>query len=159
GGRGVSLQYALMGNRLQHKRLFSACAFPLPDPQDVFLAAQVKFDDLSGDLKQLQQDLSKCEKNVQKVCSDSPEELLQPFKDKMEAFDLVLYFGLKPKPGEKEVTTSHLFMLWFEFCADFKSRWKRENKNISKQRYESARNTNRPLKHLIKIKIFILHKA
>ncbi|KAF7230921.1 formin isoform X2 [Nothobranchius furzeri] len=136
-------------------------AFPLPDPQDVFLAAQVKFDDLSGDLKQLQQDLSKCEKNVQKVCSDSPEELLQPFKDKMEAFvlsarkehaemsyqlttaqqsfqDLVLYFGLKPKPGEKEVTTSHLFMLWFEFCADFKSRWKRENKNISKQRLKEA---------------------
>lgn len=31
---------------------------------------------------------SGCEKDVQKVCSDSPEEHLQPFKDKMEAFSL-----------------------------------------------------------------------
>lgn len=52
--------------------------------------------------------------------------------------DLALYFGLKPKPGEKEVTTGYFFMLWFEFCADFKARWKRENKNISKERYQIA---------------------
>lgn len=32
--------------------------FPLPEPQDVFLAAQVKFDDLSGDLRQLGRDLT-----------------------------------------------------------------------------------------------------
>ncbi|XP_051265961.1 formin isoform X1 [Dicentrarchus labrax] len=135
--------------------------FPLPEPQDVFLAAQVKFDDLNRDLRQLGRDLTKCEKDVQKVCSDSPEEHLQPFKDKMEAFvlsarkehadasyqlmtvqksfqDLVLYFGLRPKTGEKEVTTGHFFMLWFEFCADFKARWKRENKNLSKERLKEA---------------------
>uniref|UniRef100_A0A673CLM3 FH2 domain-containing protein n=1 Tax=Sphaeramia orbicularis TaxID=375764 RepID=A0A673CLM3_9TELE len=125
----------------------NSSAFPLPEPQDVFLAAQVKFDDLNRDLRQLGRDLTRCEKGVQEVCSYSPEEHLQPFKDKMEAFvlsgeylnlvfqDLVLYFGVKPKTGEKEVTTSHFFMLWFEFCADFKARWKRENKNISKERY------------------------
>ncbi|XP_029984597.1 formin isoform X1 [Sphaeramia orbicularis] len=136
-------------------------AFPLPEPQDVFLAAQVKFDDLNRDLRQLGRDLTRCEKGVQEVCSYSPEEHLQPFKDKMEAFvlsarkehaevsyqlmtvqksfqDLVLYFGVKPKTGEKEVTTSHFFMLWFEFCADFKARWKRENKNISKERLKEA---------------------
>ncbi|KAM9355178.1 formin-like isoform 1-T1 [Pholidichthys leucotaenia] len=135
--------------------------FPLPEPQDVFLAAQVKFDDLDRDLRQLGHDLMRCEKDVQKVCCDSSEEHLQPFKDKMEAFvlsarkeltdasnqlttaqksfqDLVLYFGLKPKTGEKEVTASYFFMLWFEFCADFKSRWKRENKNISKERLKEA---------------------
>ncbi|XP_041832732.1 formin [Melanotaenia boesemani] len=135
--------------------------FPLPEPQDVFLAAQVKFDDLNRDLRQLKQDLTRCEKDVKKVCSESPEEHQQPFKDKMEAFiltaqkehveasyqlmtvqksfqDLVLYFGLKPKVGEKGVTTSHLFMLWFEFCADFKVRWKRENKNISNERLKEA---------------------
>lgn len=33
-------------------------AFPLPEPQDVFLAAQVKFDDLSRDLAQLGRDLT-----------------------------------------------------------------------------------------------------
>lgn len=48
--------------------------------------------------------------------------------------DLALYFGLKPKTGEKEVIAGHFFMLWFEFCADFKARWKKENKNISKER-------------------------
>uniref|UniRef100_A0A8C9WZD8 FH2 domain-containing protein n=1 Tax=Sander lucioperca TaxID=283035 RepID=A0A8C9WZD8_SANLU len=117
--------------------------FPLPEPQDVFLAAQVKFDDLNRDLRQLGRDLTRCEKDVQKVCSDSPGKNLQPFKDKMEAFvlsgdfqDLVLYFGLKPKSGEKEVTPGHLLMLWFEFCADFKARWKRENKTISNERYQ-----------------------
>ncbi|GLD49663.1 formin-like protein [Lates japonicus] len=135
--------------------------FPLPEPQDVFLAAQVKFDDLNRDLRQLGRDLTRCEKDVQRVCSDSPEEHLQPFKDKMEAFvlsarkehaeasyqlmtvqksfqDLVLYFGLRPKTGEKEVTAGHFFMLWFEFCADFKARWKKENKNISKERLKEA---------------------
>lgn len=49
--------------------------------------------------------------------------------------DLVLYFGLKPKTGETEVTSAHFLMLWFEFCGDFKARWKRENKNISTERY------------------------
>lgn len=52
--------------------------------------------------------------------------------------DLALYFGLKPKAGEKEVTTGYFFMLWFEFCADFNARWKRENKKISKERYQTA---------------------
>ncbi|XP_078130692.1 formin [Sander vitreus] len=135
--------------------------FPLPEPQDVFLAAQVKFDDLIRDLRQLGRDLTRCEKDVQKVCSDSPANNLQPFKDKMEAFvlsarkehaqasyqlmtvqksfqDLVLYFGLKPKSGEKEVTPGHLLMLWFEFCADFKARWKREIKTISNERLKEA---------------------
>ncbi|XP_047243566.1 formin [Girardinichthys multiradiatus] len=135
--------------------------FPLPEPQDVFMAAQVKFKDLSRDLRQFEQDLTRCEKNLQKACSESPDEYLQPFKDKMEAFvltarkehaeasyqlmtvqksfqDVALYFGLKPKPGEEEVTTSHLFTLWFEFCADFKVRWKRENKSFSKERLKQA---------------------
>ncbi|XP_032399519.1 formin [Etheostoma spectabile] len=135
--------------------------FPLPEPQDVFLAAQVKFDDLNRDLRQLGRDLIRCEKDVQKVCSDSPGKNLQPFKDKMEAFvlsarkehaeasyllmtvqksfqDLVLYFGLKPKSGEKEVTPAHVLMLWFEFCADFKASWKRENKTIYNERLKEA---------------------
>uniref|UniRef100_A0A3B5KUQ8 FH2 domain-containing protein n=1 Tax=Xiphophorus couchianus TaxID=32473 RepID=A0A3B5KUQ8_9TELE len=33
--------------------------FPLPEPQDVFMAAQVKFDDLYRDLRQLEQDLTR----------------------------------------------------------------------------------------------------
>uniref|UniRef100_A0A3Q2TDW5 Uncharacterized protein n=1 Tax=Fundulus heteroclitus TaxID=8078 RepID=A0A3Q2TDW5_FUNHE len=56
---------------------------------------------------------------------------------------VALYFGLKPKPGETAVTTGHLFMLWFEFCADFKARWKRENKSISKQLKEAQQSVKR----------------
>eukprot|EP00063_Salmo_salar_P086748 XP_014061583.1 PREDICTED: formin-like isoform X1 [Salmo salar] len=135
--------------------------FPLPEPQDVFLAAQVKFEDITKDLRQLRRDLTVCEKGVQKVCSSSSEEHLQPFKDKMESFvliasneqdevhaqlmfaqksfhELVTFLGLKPKTGETEVATGHFFMLWFEFCTDFKTRWKRENKNISKERLKEA---------------------
>ncbi|XP_072772378.1 formin isoform X2 [Nerophis lumbriciformis] len=132
--------------------------FPLPEPQDVFLAAQVNFDELEAELRRLGRDLAGCEKDVQKVCSDSPEEHLQPFKDRMETFllgarkehsgashqlmaahksfqDLCVYFGAA---GDKEVTSGHFFMLWFEFCADFKARWKKENRNISKARLKEA---------------------
>ncbi|XP_055729282.1 formin-like [Salvelinus fontinalis] len=135
--------------------------FPLPEPQDVFLAAQVKFEDITKELSQLRRDLTVCEKDVQKVCSSSPDEHLQPFKDKMEAFvlnahkeqdemhaqlmfaqksfhELVTFLGLKPKTGETEVATGHFFMLWFEFCTDFMTRWRRENKNISKERLKEA---------------------
>lgn len=135
--------------------------FPLPEPQDFFQAAQVKFDDLLKDIKKLKRDLTACEKNVQKVCSNSSEEHIQPFKSKMESFisaaqkehlaeeerlnaahkrfqDTVNYFGLKAKTGEKEVTPNHIFMLWFEFCNDFKNTWKKQSKNISKERLKEA---------------------
>eukprot|EP00063_Salmo_salar_P091098 XP_014065933.1 PREDICTED: formin-like isoform X1 [Salmo salar] len=136
-------------------------AFPLPEPQDFFLAAQVKFEDLTKDMRKLKRDLTACEKDVQKVCANSSEENLQPFKEKMEAFvltvqkdhtaeddrlkaaqksflDMVSYFGLKPKSGEKEVAPGYVFMLWYEFCSDFKNTWKRESKNISKERLKEA---------------------
>ncbi|KAL4656461.1 formin-1 [Arapaima gigas] len=138
--------------------------FPLPEPQDFFLAAQVKFDDLTKDMRKLKKDLTACEKDIQKVCANSSEEHLQPFKDKMEAFvtaaqkeyteeddhlqaaqksfqDVVVYFGLKPKSGENEVTPSYIFMLWYEFCSDIKNTWKRESKNIFKERIKEAQDT------------------
>ncbi|CDQ66538.1 unnamed protein product [Oncorhynchus mykiss] len=52
--------------------------------------------------------------------------------------DMVGYFGLKPKSGEKEVAPGYVFMLWYEFCSDFKNTWKRECKNISKERLKEA---------------------
>ncbi|XP_066533933.1 formin [Hoplias malabaricus] len=138
-----------------------SCIFPLPEPQDVFLAAQVKFEDLTKELRKLWNDLTVCEKDVQSVCSRTTLNYIQPFKEKMEAFltnaqneqiaterhllsaqksfrDLVEYFGLKPRTGEQAVQPGHVFMLWFEFCTDFKTRWKRENKVISKERLKEA---------------------
>ncbi|XP_073683598.1 uncharacterized protein [Garra rufa] len=138
--------------------------FPLPDPQDLFHAAQVKFEDLAKDLRKLKRELTACVKEVEQVCENSSEENLQPFKDKMDIFvstaqseyetederlqaaqksfqETVLYFGLKPKSGEKDVSPNYIFMLWYEFCNDFKSIWNRENKNISKERLKEAQQT------------------
>ncbi|XP_062824270.1 formin-1 isoform X3 [Anolis carolinensis] len=135
--------------------------FPLPEPQDFFQASQVKFDDLIKDLKKMKKDLEVCEKQMKVVFKDSPEELLQPFKDKLETFflkavdehkseeshlenvqkrfeEIVDYFGIKPKSGEKEITPNYVFMVWYEFCSDFKTIWKRESKNISKERLKTA---------------------
>ncbi|XP_027855964.1 formin isoform X1 [Xiphophorus couchianus] len=135
--------------------------FPLPDPQEFFQAAQVKFDDLTKDIRKLKRDLTACEKNVENVCTNSSEEHLQPFKQKMEAFlstaqkqhsaeedrlngaqksfqDVVNYFGIKPKAGDKEVTPNYIFMLWYEFCNDFKNSWIRQSKTISKERLKEA---------------------
>ncbi|RXN05610.1 formin-like isoform X2 [Labeo rohita] len=138
--------------------------FPLPEPQDLFHAAQVKFEDLAKDLRKLKKELTACVKEVEQVCENSSEEHLQPFKDKMETFvntaqseyetederlqaaqksfqEMVMYFGLKPKSGEKEVSPNYIFMLWYEFCNDFKNIWNRENKNISKERLKEAQQT------------------
>ncbi|XP_057209764.1 formin isoform X2 [Triplophysa rosa] len=131
--------------------------FPLPEPQDVFLASQVKFEDLSRDLRRLSRDLAVCEKDVLTVCTNSAQEHMHPFKEKMDCFianaqkevitmehqvisarksfgHLVEYLSIKPRSGDQEVLPGHVFTLWFEFCNDFKIRWKRENKTISKQR-------------------------
>lgn len=62
------------------------------------------------------------------MSSSSPLHVFISFQD------MVSYFGLKPKSGEKEVAPNYVFMLWYEFCNDFKNTWKRESKNISKER-------------------------
>ncbi|XP_062253767.1 formin-like isoform X1 [Platichthys flesus] len=135
--------------------------FPLSEPQDCLQAAQVKFEDITKDLRKLKRDLTTCEKDVQKVCDNSSEETLQPFQQKMEGFiaaaqkdhlaeeeqlisaqksfgEMVSYFGVKAKAGDNEVTPSHVFMLWYEFCNDFKNTWIRQSKIISKERLKEA---------------------
>ncbi|XP_061552469.1 LOW QUALITY PROTEIN: formin-1-like [Phycodurus eques] len=135
--------------------------YPLLEPQELFQAAQVQFEDLMKDIRKLKKDLTACERDVQKVCADSAEEHLQPFKETMEGFvstaqaehsteedrfnaaqkrfqDMVSYFGVKPKSGDKEVAPSHIFMLWYDFCNDFKNSWLRQSKNISKERLKEA---------------------
>ncbi|XP_037690298.1 LOW QUALITY PROTEIN: formin-1 [Choloepus didactylus] len=135
--------------------------FPLPEPQDFFLASQVKFEDLIKDLRKLKRQLEASEKQMMVVCRESPREYLQPFKDKLEEFfqkakkehkmeeshlenaqksfeTTVGYFGMKPKPGEKEIAPDYVFMVWYEFCSDFKTIWKRESKNISQERLKMA---------------------
>ncbi|GCC25852.1 hypothetical protein chiPu_0004264 [Chiloscyllium punctatum] len=135
--------------------------YPLPEPQELMRASQVKFEDLTKDLRKLKKDLEACEKEITLVCRKSSEQELQPFKEKMEEFiqnakndlkveeahleesqksfeETIKFFGVKPKPGGKDITPNYIFMLWFEFCTDFKNTWKCESKNISKERLKEA---------------------
>ncbi|GCB62700.1 hypothetical protein scyTo_0009570, partial [Scyliorhinus torazame] len=135
--------------------------FPIPEPQDLFQASQMKFEDFEKDLRKLKKDLKACESEMEKVCRLSPEEHLQPFKDKMEEFinqakidqeskeaflsgthksflETAAYFSMKPKSGDKEVTPNHLFTLWYEFCSDFKEYWRKESNVVLKEKIKEA---------------------
>uniref|UniRef100_A0A672JJC3 FH2 domain-containing protein n=1 Tax=Salarias fasciatus TaxID=181472 RepID=A0A672JJC3_SALFA len=133
-----------------------SCVYPLPEPQDLFQASQMKFDDFQRDLRKLRKDLNACSAETEKVCKLSSEETLQPFKSKMDeflnqgksAFDIIMFlfsvlsflelsvsFSVKPKAGEKEVSPNTLFSLWHEFSTDFKEQWKKQNKLMLQERY------------------------
>ncbi|XP_072523508.1 formin-2 isoform X2 [Salminus brasiliensis] len=137
------------------------CVYPLPEPQDLFQASQMKFEDFTKDLLKLRKDLRACTAEVENVCHVSSEEHLQPFKDKMEEFvsqakheleaqesqlndthktflELTAFFSVKAKSGEKEVSPNTFFSVWHEFSTDFKDLWKKENKLILQERLKAA---------------------
>ncbi|RXN08892.1 formin-2-like protein [Labeo rohita] len=142
------------------------CVYPLPEPQDLFQASQMKFEDFQRDLRKLRKDLNACSAETEKVCNVSSEEHLQPFKNKMEEFltrakaelelqekqltdtqriflELSVFFSVKPKAGEKEVSPNTFFTVWHEFSSDFKELWKRENKCLLQERLKAAEETFR----------------
>nr|XP_001333061.4 formin-2-like isoform X1 [Danio rerio] len=140
------------------------CTYPLPEPQDLFQASQMKFEDFQRDLRKLRKDLNACSAEREKVCNISSDEHLQPFKDKMDDFltkaktelelqekqltdtqriflELSVFFSVKPKAGEKEVSPNTFFTVWHEFSSDFKELWKRENKSLLQERLKAAEET------------------
>ncbi|KAK5906506.1 hypothetical protein CgunFtcFv8_002366 [Champsocephalus gunnari] len=52
--------------------------------------------------------------------------------------ELTVFFSVKAKSGEKEVSPNTLFCVWHEFSSDFKDQWKKENKVILKERLKAA---------------------
>ncbi|XP_045552233.1 formin-2 [Salmo salar] len=137
------------------------CVYPLPEPQDLFQASQMKFDDFQRDLRKLRKDLNVCSAETDMVNQISSEEHLQPFKEKMEEFlseaktdleaqetqlenthkiflELSVFFSVKAKAGEKEVSPNTLFSVWHEFSTDFKDLWKKENKLMLQERLKMA---------------------
>ncbi|XP_019503093.1 PREDICTED: formin-2 isoform X2 [Hipposideros armiger] len=153
------------------------CVFPLPEPQDLFQASQMKFEDFQKDLRKLKKDLKACEVEAGKVYQVSSEEHIQPFKENMEQFiiqakidqeaeensltethkcflETTAYFFMKPKIGEKEVSPNVFFSIWHEFSSDFKDFWKKENKLILQERVKEAEEVCRQKKgkSLYKIK-------
>ncbi|XP_054610797.1 formin-2-like [Dunckerocampus dactyliophorus] len=137
------------------------CVYPLPEPHDLFQTSQMKFEDFHKDLTRLRKDLRACTSEVERVCKASAEDNLQPFKVKMEDFlsqakheletleshlssthklflELTVFYSVKAKSGEKEVSPNTLFSIWYEFSSDFKDLWKKENKAILKERLKVA---------------------
>lgn len=53
--------------------------------------------------------------------------------------ELTVFFSVKAKAGEKEVSPNTVFCIWHEFSSDFKDHWKKENKAILKERYGATR--------------------
>ncbi|KAF4018802.1 hypothetical protein G4228_011031 [Cervus hanglu yarkandensis] len=153
------------------------CVFPLPEPQDLFQASQMKFEDFQKDLRKLKKDLRACEVEAGKVYQVSSKEHIQPFKENMEQFiiqakidqeaeensltethkcflETTAYFFMRPKIGEKEVSPNVFFSIWHEFSSDFKDFWKKENKVILQERVKEAEEVCRQKKgkSLYKIK-------
>ncbi|XP_057588539.1 formin-2-like [Hippopotamus amphibius kiboko] len=153
------------------------CVFSLPEPQDLFQASQMKFEDFQKDLRKLKKDLRACEVEAGKVYQVSSEEHIQPFKENMEQFiiqakidqeveensltethkcflETTAYFFMRPKLGEKEVSPNVFFSIWHEFSSDFKDFWKKENKLILQERVKEAEEVCRQKKgkSLYKIK-------
>uniref|UniRef100_A0A7N6B0Z3 FH2 domain-containing protein n=1 Tax=Anabas testudineus TaxID=64144 RepID=A0A7N6B0Z3_ANATE len=143
------------------------CVYPLPEPHELFQASQMKFEDFQKDLTRLRKDLRACTTEVEKVCKAAEEDNLQPFKDKMEDFltqalhrimrywltlcpvrflELTVFFSVKAKAGEKEISPNTLFSIWHEFSSDFKDQWKKENKAILKERLKAAEESFRQAK-------------
>lgn len=132
--------------------------FPLPDPSDLTQGCQVCFDELEKELRRIKKDFEAAEERADKVIRSAREHVyLQPFKDIMTEFfekgrqefieqeenladgkrlfqETVIYFCVKPKSGDKEVTPEYFFSCWCTFCQDFKDTWKREEQKIIKQR-------------------------
>ncbi|CAG00853.1 unnamed protein product, partial [Tetraodon nigroviridis] len=148
------------------------CVYPLPEPHDLFHASQMRFEDFQKDLVRFRKDVKACTLQVEKVCSSSDEENLQPFKGKMDEFlisclsaksdlenlelqlssahklflELTVLFSVKAKPGEKEISPNTVFCIWHEFSSDFKDHWKKENKAILKERLKAAEECFRQVK-------------
>ncbi|KAL2083647.1 hypothetical protein ACEWY4_021420 [Coilia grayii] len=102
------------------------CVYPLPEPQELFQASQMKFEDFQRDLRKLRKDL-----NAKEELEAQESQLAVTHKVFLE---LSVFFAIKPKAGEKEVSPSTLFSVWHEFSTDFKELWKRENKLLLQQR-------------------------
>ncbi|NXI45340.1 FMN2 protein, partial [Galbula dea] len=81
------------------------CIFPLPDPQDLFQASQLKFEDFQKDLRKMKKDLRVCETEAAKVYQLSLEEHLQPFKNSMEQF--ISQAKIDQENEEKSLTEAH----------------------------------------------------
>ena len=121
----------------------------------------VNFDDINKEIKRIRKDFDAAQKRSDKVMKNSHEDDLYPFKAVMEDFfsrgkhdlkeqedsikeskhmfdEIVIYFCVKPKSGDKIVTPEYFFSLWSSFCDDFKQMWKKEQQKVLKIKLQEA---------------------
>ncbi|KAL5009280.1 hypothetical protein ScPMuIL_014861 [Solemya velum] len=142
---------------------------PIPDTSDISQASLVNFEDIEKELRRIKKDFDSAEIRANKVIMSASEKDLQPFKDIMISFftkgkqdlkeqednlaegckkfqDMVVFFCVKPKQGEKVVSPETFFAHWFGFCADFKDLWKKEQQRIAKEKLREAQKKVKELK-------------
>ncbi|XP_075411794.1 formin-2 [Tenrec ecaudatus] len=127
------------------------CVFPLPEPQDLFQASQMKFEDFQKDLRKLKKDLKA------KIDQETEENSLTVIHKCF--LETTAYFFMKPKIGEKEVSPNVFFSIWHEFSSDFKDFWKKENKLILQERVKEAEDVCKQKKGKLLYKIKPRHDS
>eukprot|EP00117_Sycon_ciliatum_P018697 scpid19925/ scgid17183/ Formin-2 len=138
------------------------CKLPLPEPADLTQATAVKFDEVSADLRKLDEEVKGAQAAYKKVIKESNKTNREPFKTIMEVFlsmatreltsarslleecierfqALVTFYQVKPQPGESEVAPKDFFELWIPFTTEFKEYWKKEQKEVLKVKVEKAK--------------------
>jgi len=147
--------------RFDKKAGTSDARMPLPEPNDLDKAGQLRFEELEESLKQLNKDLKGCELKASQVIAASEEIHLEPFKEKMEVFFvqakerlaeeeenleeckqkfvlLLNYFKFTAKKSS-EPSPKDFFTLWSSFASDFKDVWNREQQRIFKENLDKAK--------------------
>ncbi|XP_037959503.1 protein cappuccino isoform X2 [Teleopsis dalmanni] len=123
---------------------------PVPEPSDVERAAQVNFDEVNQQIKDLQERIRGCKITAELVEQTSNERTQEPFRSKMREFiehatvsinnlhtkwkdcqklfiDTMRYYYFTPKTKAlKDCTPDQFYECWTNFCNDFKDIWKKE---------------------------------
>lgn len=69
---------------------------------------------------------------------NTPYPVLSSFFCSPSFLELSVFFSVKPKSGEKEVSPNTFFSVWHEFSTDFKDLWKKENKLIVQEGWANS---------------------
>ncbi|XP_034125765.1 protein cappuccino isoform X2 [Drosophila guanche] len=127
---------------------------PIPEPADVERAAQIKFEDVEKHINELKKKFMVFKRTTAKVLAASSEDIMEPFKSKMEEFtdsadtamakldrmledgrelflETMRFYHYSPETQTLEdCTPDQFFECWTHFTNDFKDIWRKEIENL-----------------------------
>ncbi|BFF96336.1 protein cappuccino [Drosophila madeirensis] len=127
---------------------------PIPEPADVERAAQIKFEDVEKHINELKKKFLVFKRTTAKVLAASSEDIMEPFKSKMEEFtdsadtamakldrmledgrelflETMRFYHYSPETQTLEdCTPDQFFECWTHFTNDFKDIWRKEIENL-----------------------------